>query len=148
MSHLTHRVAAAAFIFRDDKVLLLKRVAPPQTFAPPGGRLEVNEDPLHGVLREVEEETGLTPDIFGVAGAWFGQYAEGESLLLCINYLALSERGDPHLSDEHSGFVWASRADLEQGRVRTQDEHGRGYQSVSVLDAFDLYETWATSGKH
>jgi 8-oxo-dGTP diphosphatase len=147
MSQLTHRVAAAAYIFRDDKVLLLKRVAPPQTFAPPGGRLDVNEDPFSGVLREVKEETGLDPEIFGVASAWFGQYAEGESLLLCINYLAIAELGEPRLSDEHSEYVWASRSDLTNGRVRTQDENGRGYQAASVLDAFDRYESWMAIGK-
>ncbi len=142
MSDLTHRVAAAAYLFRDDKLLLLKRVAPPQTFAPPGGRLEVGEDPLTGVVREVIEETGLKPDVLGVAQTWYGEYTEGVSPLLCINYIATSVAGEPRLSSEHSEYLWVTRNDLETGKVRTQDESGHGYQKESFLDAFDRYQAW------
>jgi len=147
VSELTHRVAAAVYIFRDDKVLLLKRVAPPQTFAPPGGRLEVGEDPIIGALREVQEESGLMPEIFGVAQTWFGVYTSGASPILCINYLATSDMGEPRLSNEHSEFVWATRLDIETGKVRTQDEHGHGYRAYSFLDAFDKYEAWTAIAK-
>ncbi len=34
-----------------------------QSFLPPGGHLEPNEDPVQTVLREVEEETALIVDI-------------------------------------------------------------------------------------
>ncbi len=145
MSELTHRVAAAVYIFRDDKILLLKRVAPPQTFAPPGGRLEVGEDPLLGALREVIEETGLTPQIFGVAQTWFGVYTTGASPILCINYLATSDSGEPQLSDEHSAFVWATEIEIETGQVRTQDDIGHGYQVKSFVEAFDKYKAWMAS---
>lgn len=139
---LTHRVAAAAYLFRKDRLLLLKRVAPPQTFAPPGGRLEVGEDPLHGVLREVFEETGLEPEVLGIAQTWFGEYASGVSPLLCINYIAVTNSGDPRLSDEHSESIWVTRDDLESGKVRTQDDSGHGYRTESFLDAFERYHAW------
>ncbi len=147
MSELTHRVAAAVYIFRDDKVLLLKRVALPQTFAPPGGRLEIGEDPLLGALREVQEETGLTPEIFGVAQTWFGVYTNGASPILCINYLATSDSGEPRLSNEHSEFMWVSRLDIDTGKVRTQDEHDYGYRAHSFVEAFEKYEAWTAIAK-
>lgn len=147
MSDLTHRVAAAVYIFRDDKVLLLKRVAPPQTFAPPGGRLEIGEDPLLGALREAQEETGLSPKIFGIAQTWFGVYTNGASPILCINYLATSNAGEPCLSNEHSAFVWATKDEIESGHVRTQDEYGHGYRAHSFSEAFEKYEAWTAIAK-
>ncbi|MDD5088408.1 MAG: NUDIX domain-containing protein, partial [bacterium] len=51
----THRVAVGAYIFRGDRVLLVKRRNPPLTFAPPGGKLHVDEDPVAGLRREVRE---------------------------------------------------------------------------------------------
>ncbi|MBL0060657.1 MAG: NUDIX hydrolase [bacterium] len=147
MSDLTHRVAAAVYIFRDDRVLLLKRVAPPQTLAPPGGRLEIGEDPLHGALREVQEETGLTPEIFGVAQTWFGVYANGASPILCINYLATCDSSELHLSNEHSAFVWATKYEIEAGHIRTQDEYGHGYRAHSFVEAFEKYEAWTAIAK-
>lgn len=147
MSELTHRVAAAMYIFRDDKVLLLKRVAPPQTFAPPGGRLEVGEDPLLGALREIKEETGLTPRVFGVAHTWFGVYTTDTCPILCINYLATSDYGEPQISGEHSELVWGTRFEIESGHIRTQDENGHGYQAKSFVEAFEKYEAWMANAK-
>lgn len=143
-AELTHRVAAAAYIFRAGKVLLLKRTAPPQTFAPPGGRLETGEDPLAGVLREVFEEAGLVPEIIGIAHTWFGRITNGAEPLLCINYLARSDEGEPRLSAEHSEYCWATREEIVAGRVRTQNEHGHGYRPESILEAFERFEAWQT----
>ena len=60
---LTHRVAVGAYLFCDGRVLLLKRINPPQTFAAVGGRLQSGEDPVAGLHREIAEETGLTARI-------------------------------------------------------------------------------------
>lgn len=147
MTELTHRVAAAVYVFRDDRLLLLKRVAPPQTFAPPGGRLNINEDPVSGALREAQEECGMDVEIFGVAQTWFGVYAAGTSPILCINYLAESFRGEPQLSGEHTEYVWVSRDDLESGRIVTVDENGNGYRKESFLEAFEKYKAWKETGK-
>ena len=55
----THLVAVNAFLLKDDKFLLLKRNDPPLIWGPPGGKLEINEDPVTGLIREVKEETNL-----------------------------------------------------------------------------------------
>ncbi|MBK6765750.1 MAG: NUDIX hydrolase [bacterium] len=142
---LTHRVAVAAYVFRGGKVLLLKRATPPQTFAPPGGKLEVGEDPLAGLHREVFEETGLEIEVVGVAHTWYGRVTSGDDLLLCINFLATSEHGEPRLSDEHTEWTWVARAELENGTFRTQDEQGNGYRAISLLEAFDSFARWMTT---
>lgn len=135
----THRVAVGAYIFRDDRVLLVKRCNPPFTFAPPGGRLNVDEDPISGLRREVLEETGLEIKLAGLAHHWYGSMDGKRPELLCMNFLAESKDGDVRLSEEHSDFVWASRDDIEHRRVITLDEDGFGYQPKDVLRAFDLY---------
>lgn len=51
------RVAKAAIIC--DGSMLLGRRRDDHTWAEPGGHLEDGESPLHGVIREIKEETGL-----------------------------------------------------------------------------------------
>src|SRR6201992_938412 len=64
------QLAVSAVIFRDGKVLLLRRAKSPGTgfYSLPGGRVEFGES-LHTALhREGDEETGLQIEILGVAG--------------------------------------------------------------------------------
>jgi len=137
---LTHRVAAAAYLFRDRKMLLLRRCEPPCTFVPPGGKLELNEDPLDGLRREVREETGLEIEVIGLAHTWFGRITTGDQLLLAINYLATTDHGEVRLSDEHTDYVWVTREQLANGEIDTRDCVGDGYHRDDLLDAFDLFE--------
>jgi 8-oxo-dGTP diphosphatase len=135
----THRVAVGAYIFHDGRVLLLKRRNSPFTFAPPGGRLSVEEDPVAGIQREVFEETGLRIRLIGLAHVWFGSMDGRMPELLCINYLAESEGSQVRLSEEHSGFVWASREEIASGAVVTLNEEGYGYKPQDILRSFDLH---------
>jgi 8-oxo-dGTP pyrophosphatase MutT (NUDIX family) len=66
------RIAAYALCLDGQGRILLCRTAP--TVTPngermlPAGGVEFGEDPADGVLRELEEETGLTGRIEGIAG--------------------------------------------------------------------------------
>lgn len=141
---LSHRVAVGAYVFRDERLLLLKRTNPPCTFAPPGGKLEANEDPLSGLHREVREETGLNIEILGVANVWFGSIHNRKPPLLGIDYLARCTHGDVRLSAEHSAVVWASREDIAAGRIETLTADGYGYNASDLLTAFSAFERWRT----
>src|SRR4029077_16084070 len=64
------QLAVSAAIFRDDKVLLVRRARSPAKgfYSLPGGRVEFGES-LHAALhREVAEETALKIEIAGLAG--------------------------------------------------------------------------------
>jgi 8-oxo-dGTP diphosphatase len=63
-------LAVSAAIFRDGKVLLVRRAGAPAKglWTLPGGRVEVGERLVDAVMREVMEETGLTIDVIGLAG--------------------------------------------------------------------------------
>lgn len=61
------RTFAAAYLLNGDRMLMMKRAEThrlfPGVWAPVGGHIEPREinDPEAAVLREIEEETGLTP---------------------------------------------------------------------------------------
>src|ERR1700749_885491 len=64
------QLAVSAVIFREGKVLLVRRARSPGKgfYSLPGGRVEYGES-LHAALaREVDEETGLKIEILGLAG--------------------------------------------------------------------------------
>ena len=64
------QLAVSGAIFRDGKILLVRRARSPGNgfYSLPGGRVEFGES-LHTALhREVDEETGLRIEILGFAG--------------------------------------------------------------------------------
>jgi ADP-ribose pyrophosphatase YjhB (NUDIX family) len=63
-------LAVSAAIFRDGKVLLVRRAAAPAMglWTLPGGRVEVGETLVEAVKREVVEETALSIEVIGLAG--------------------------------------------------------------------------------
>ena len=121
---LTHRVAVIGFVYNDDRFLLLKRNNPPLVWGPPGGRLDVHEDPCQGLQREILEETGLQTRIVGLCGTWFGDLGDGQPLL-SLDYLAAYRGGEVRLSAEHADFAWLTIEELAAGDpVVLDDEIG------------------------
>jgi ADP-ribose pyrophosphatase len=60
--HQHPQVAVGAVVFRGGKVLLVKRIKDPQkeTWAIPGGSVNLGETLQEAAEREIKEETGLT----------------------------------------------------------------------------------------
>ena len=56
------RVAVGAIVFKDNKILLVRRGKPPaeDLWAIPGGRVEIGETLQEAAEREIFEETGIT----------------------------------------------------------------------------------------
>ncbi|HEV2000150.1 MAG TPA: NUDIX domain-containing protein, partial [Xanthobacteraceae bacterium] len=61
-------VAASAAVFRGGRVLIARRVNPPQLWSLPGGKVEPGETPKQAATREVREETGVEIEIVAAAG--------------------------------------------------------------------------------
>jgi len=61
-------VAVGAVVFKDDKILLIRRGKAPKAgeWSLPGGAQELCETVKEAVLREVKEETGLTVALTGL----------------------------------------------------------------------------------
>jgi 8-oxo-dGTP diphosphatase len=104
------QLAVSAAIFRDGKVLLVRRSRSPGKgfYSFPGGRVEFGES-LHMALhREVDEETGLQIEILGLAG-WREVLpgAGGSGHYLIMSFAARWTAREPVLNDEHDDFRWA-----------------------------------------
>ena len=103
------QLAVSAAIFRDDKILLVRRARSPAKgfYTLPGGRVEFGES-LHAALhREVDEETGLKIEIIGLAG-WREVLpgAGGGGHYLIMSFAASWAAQEPVLNDEHDDFKW------------------------------------------
>lgn len=109
----THLVAVNAFLIKDNKFLLLKRNDPPLIWGPPGGKLELEEDPIPGLKREVKEETNLEIEVLIPVATWFGEY--NNKKILAIDYLCRFKSGNLKLSTEHNSYKWLTLQDLIQG---------------------------------
>src|SRR4051812_5559020 len=117
----THpQLAVSAVIFRDDKILLVRRARSPAKgfYSLPGGRVEFGES-LHTALhREVDEETGLAIEIGGLAG-WREVLpaASGGGHYLIMSFAARWVGREPVLNDEHDDFKWLAPAALGDLRL-------------------------------
>jgi 8-oxo-dGTP diphosphatase len=103
------QLAVSAAIFRDDKILLVRRARSPGKgfYSLPGGRVEFGET-LHDALhREVMEETALTIEIVGLAG-WreVVPTAEGGGHYVILSFAARWRGGEPHLNEELDDYRW------------------------------------------
>jgi 8-oxo-dGTP diphosphatase len=109
-AHPQHpQLAVSGAIFRDHKVLLVRRARSPGKglYSLPGGRVEFGES-LHTALhREVDEETGLKIEIVAFTG-WREVLpaAGGGGHYLIMSFAARWSAGEPVLNDEHDDFKW------------------------------------------
>ena len=117
----THpQLAVSGAIFRDDRILLVRRARSPASgfYSLPGGRVEFGES-LHAALhREVDEETRLRIEIVGLAG-WREVLpgASGSGHYLIMSFAARWLGGEPVLNDEHDDFKWLAPGAFGELRV-------------------------------
>ena len=103
------QLAVSAAIFRDDKILLVRRARSPAkgVYSLPGGRVEFGESLHTAAQREVDEETGLKIDIVGLAG-WREVLpaAGGGGHYLIMSFAARWIAMEPVLNEELDDFKW------------------------------------------
>ncbi|HKG99997.1 MAG TPA: NUDIX domain-containing protein [Bradyrhizobium sp.] len=109
------QLAVSAAIFREDKILLVRRARSPAKglYSLPGGRVEFGET-LHAALhREVDEETALKIEIVGFAG-WREVVpgTSGGGHYLIMSFAACWVSGEPVLNEELDHFRWLKPGSL------------------------------------
>src|ERR1700753_683032 len=103
------QLAVSAVIFREGRVLLVRRARSPGKgfYSLPGGRVEFGESLHTALCREVDEQTALQIEIVGLAG-WREVLpgTSGGGHYLIMSFAARWTGKEPVLNDEHDDFKW------------------------------------------
>ena len=113
-------LAASLAVFRQGRVLLARRAAPPLAglFTLPGGGVEVGETLAEAALREMREEVAVDARILA-----FNRHVEVvqrdaaglvESHYVIASFVGTWLAGEGTVGPEASAVVWATRDDLDR----------------------------------
>jgi 8-oxo-dGTP diphosphatase len=111
-------LAVSAAIFRDGRVLVVRRAQQPAagSWTLPGGRVELGETLVAAVTREVAEETALTIRVRGLAGyreAILDEAVEGRGRhFVILPFAAEWISGEVRLNEELGDFGWHTLSDI------------------------------------
>ncbi|WP_369247280.1 NUDIX hydrolase [Streptomyces sp. R41] len=120
-----HSVSVAGITVRGDGRILAVRRADNDTWEPPGGLLELDEQPQTGVVREVFEETRIKVDVRQLTGVYKNMTLGVVALVFRCKPTAGTER----TSSESTAVEW-----LTPDEIR---ERMSGVFAVRVRDALD-----------
>jgi len=111
-------LAVSAAIFRDGRVLIVRRARPPAhgLYTLPGGGVELGETLEQAVIREVREETALDIEPIDLVGfrQAIARDAEGrvERHFVILPFAARWIAGDVLLNEELSDAHWLAPAEV------------------------------------
>ncbi len=107
------KVAAAMWLERDRKVLLVRRVARPARgrWTVPGGFVNAWEDPAKAAIRECAEETGLTVSATGLLDLVPGREHPGGADFV-IFYRGKITDGELQAGDDADAVDWFGTGEL------------------------------------
>ena len=110
--------AVAAYIVFENKVLLVdhKKL---KTWMPVGGHIELNEDPVEALVREVREESGLDVELIGGNVAPEGLGDESKPLIAPI-YMDAHSISETH---KHIGLFYFAKATTDQVKLAEQEHN-------------------------
>lgn len=111
-------IAAKGFVINaDKKILIIKRrpndVHSPSIWEVPGGRIDIGEDPVEGVRREVLEETGIAITVHEPLGVRSFTRDDGQHITMII-FRCTPNTEEVTLSEEHTDFEWKDTAGAKE----------------------------------
>ena len=115
------RVGVGAVVLDGDRVLLVRRGAPPSEgkWSIPGGLVELGERLDEAVVREVEEESGLRVRLLGLCGVIDRVVRENGAdpvryHWVIIDYAAVVEGGTLRAGSDADEARWVPVSEIEQ----------------------------------
>ncbi len=111
-------LAVSAAIFRDGRVLVVRRAQAPAagSWTLPGGRVELGETLVAAVTREVAEETALIIRVKGLAGyreMILDSAVEGRGRhFVILPFAAEWVSGEVKLNEELGDFGWSTLSEI------------------------------------
>lgn len=124
-------IACKAIIVKDNKILLVRDsgLATDHAYnkgwwSPPGGRIASEEDIIHGLRREVQEEIGCEIEILDTQpiakASWFFQNVSDEKCLVDGLFYECTISGNIKLDEEHDEYAWFGFDEIETLQVRAE----------------------------
>ena len=116
-------LAVSAAIFRDGKVLIVRRARKPalNLYSLPGGAVEVGESLIDAVVREVREETQIDIEPVALAGHREAIMRDKEGRVerhfVILSFASRWLRGEPVLNSELDDARWIDPAELSAYRT-------------------------------
>lgn len=80
----------------------------------PGGIVQLGEDPLDALRREIQEETGLEVSVIAPVRLWSFVSSDGRHFL-GVTVVCISRHRDVVLSPEHDRYQWIEVDDIPTG---------------------------------
>lgn len=118
---ITH-ISTGVAVLRDGKILMVRRAPDDYLggyYELPGGGVDEGETIEAAALREVREETGLTPAKVLAVFEGFDYSTDKKPRVRQVNFLVAAEPGEVKLSDEHDEYMWVDTATLMH--IKTTD---------------------------
>lgn len=105
-----HSVSVAAAIIDGAGRFLVIQRADNGRWEPPGGVLELDESITDGLVREVQEETGLRVRPLALTGV----YKNMRRAIVALVFRCVVVAGDLRVSDETVAYAWLADDELEE----------------------------------
>ena len=108
----------------DGEILIVKRHpksrTDPEMWELPGGKVEQGEHFADALVREIKEETDLDVEVGDFCEAIQNDYSHKRTVQLMM-YLE-DVKGNVKISEEHTGFMWASLEKIKTLEISTSLE--------------------------
>lgn len=131
------KVLSLLFLRRDDEILLAmkKRGFGEGRWNGVGGKVEGDETIEQAMIRETQEEIGVTPTIYEKVGdIRFDEYFKGEPTLMHVHiFIATTWTGEPTESEEMAP-VWFNLRNIPYSEMWSDDQ----YWLPQVLDGHKM----------
>ncbi|MFD2443045.1 NUDIX domain-containing protein [Bacillus sp. CGMCC 1.16607] len=131
-------VAVKGVVINEGKALLIQRSDHDEvgggTWECAGGKIEFGEDLETALIREIQEEVGLTVIVDRILYAATFKTNPSRQVVI-LTYLCKTEDNVVTLSNEHKDFIWAKK---DQIRLLLPQEIIRDFEGNNVFDLDEL----------
>lgn len=126
--HEKYDFTVGCFIVFENKVLLVNHPRY-DMWLPPGGHIELDEDPEEALFREIKEETGLDVEIVAQKP---DLHFPGTKYIYIPAYISVHDANPPH---RHIGLTYFARAKSSANLKSAEHTEAKWFTAAELTDA-------------